>query len=126
MFFLPQLKCNKGNKVAGENTIDTMVFRNNLLTQHPRILILALLIDINRAVGDEIISSIYNSAMSIKAVSRLVNLISDNVKSRTNRYGYVRALGKKLEEELKKLPASILVLFREITVLSFRGKVVIN
>ncbi len=87
--------------MTGENTIDAIIFGNNLLTQHPGIFILALLVNSNRTVGNEIVTGIYNSSMRIKAVARIIHMVSDNIKSRTNGYRDIGSFCKKLEEKLQ-------------------------
>ena len=103
--------------MTGENTIDSIIFGNNLLTQHPGIFILTLLVNSNRTVGNEIVTGIYYSPMRVEAVARVIYMVSDNIKSRTNRYRDIGSFCKKLEEKLQQLPASVLVLFGKVAVL---------
>src|SRR5688572_25162455 len=100
MFFLPQFEGNKSNQMTGENTIDSIIFRNDLLTQHPGIFVLTLLVNRNRTVGNKIVTGIYDSPMRVETVTRIIHMVSDNIKTRTNGHRDIGSFCKELEEEL--------------------------
>src|SRR5690606_3433747 len=72
MLSLPHLKRHKRNQVTGEYTVDAMVFGNNSLAEHSRVLILALLIDGDFSAAYEVIPWVNNPPRRIQAVAFLI------------------------------------------------------
>src|SRR5918993_1544270 len=123
---LPHFKGDKSYQVTGKNTVNAMIFGNDALAQHAGVLILTLFINHDLFVGHEIIPWIYNSAMGIQAIALVINIISHYIQARADGNRNVRSFGEKLEKELQQLPASVFVMLRQVTILAFYRKVIVN
>src|SRR5690606_35314487 len=119
MLLLPEFKGDKSNEVAGKYAVDAMVFRNDAVAQHTGVLILALFFHGDRAIRKKIIARVDDASMRIEAVAIVIYVVAQHVKPATDRYRNVGSLCEELEQELQKLPASVFVLLRNITLLSF-------
>ena len=84
MFLLPHFKRNKGHKVTGKCPVYAMIFCDDLVTQHPGVLILALLVDRDRTIAYEIVARIDYPAVGVEAVAVVVYMVSQHIKTPTN------------------------------------------
>src|SRR5690606_15615694 len=126
IYLLPKSKCNKRDERTGEYPVDTVVFLHDLLAQPAGVFVLALQVDRYPAVALEIIFRVDESALCVQAVAVVVDVVAHDIQPLTYRYGNIGTFREKFEQELKQLPASVLVSFRKITVLPFDGQIVVN
>ena len=82
MFLLPHLESDKCHEMTGKDPVDSKIFSDDLLTEHPRIFILALFVSVDIAVGDEIIPRIDNSSVCVKAITLVIHVIAHYIKTR--------------------------------------------
>src|SRR5690606_24047509 len=86
----------------------------------------ALLVDDDGVVGNEIVACIHNAVMRIKAVSVFVYVVAKHIQTAADRDRNIRTFCKELVQELKQLPATVLILLGYVAVLSFYREVVID
>src|SRR5687768_13956954 len=96
MVLLPELKGDKGDEVTCKYAVDSVIFGNNSLTEHARILVLALLVDGDGMVGDKIVPRVNDPVMRVETVPFIVYVVAQHIQAPSDRNGNVGTLCKEL------------------------------
>src|SRR5688500_1553707 len=126
MMFLPELEGDESNKMTGEYAVDAVMFGNDPLAEHPGVVIFALFVNLDLVIRQKIITCIDKTVVCIQTVAVVVDIVAQNVQAPSDRNRNIRALREELEQKLQELPASVFVLFGNITILTLYGKIVVN
>src|SRR5260221_10676043 len=87
-----------------------MVFRNNSLAQHARILVFALAVDGDVVLRNKVVLRVDDPSMCIQTVALVIHEVSHHIQATADGNRNVRSFCKELKQEADQLETSIVIL----------------